>query len=151
MSLIDKTNQKPIDRNKTNYLNVQAYFRLTSKNCTVDIDGLVNVSDEEREAQALYYSLTITLVCLCHLYATVSIIKALTQNEYDGGRYSLVTLCYFTIWDVFLCLFHLYTALLTEVSIIYFPGFDFSNRTSSIISSLRLSGSSSYLLFLKPD
>jgi len=105
----------PYNKSKSNYMNAAAYFRLISTECKIDIESYVTASDPVRESKALYYSLIVTLMCLGHLYATIQIIKNISQNEYDGGRYSLITLCLFTIWDVFLCLFHLYNALTTEV------------------------------------
>jgi len=96
-------------------MNAAAYFRLISEECKIDVEAYVAASDPVRESKALYYSLVVTLMCLGHLYATIQIIKAISQNEYDGSRYSLITLCLFTIWDIFLCLFHLYNALTSEV------------------------------------
>ncbi len=112
-------------------MNVRADFWLKSENCTIDLQSSVFSANAGRESKALYYSLMVTLMCLAHLFATVQVIKNIAQNEHDGGRYSLISLCFLTIWDVFMCLFHLYNALTTEVDyycelgmiLIFFIGF----------------------------
>lgn len=127
-----------------------AYFWLNNTNCSISLNATVAVSDSQRSSQALYYSLMITLVCLCHIYATVQMIKNISQNEHDGGRYSLITLSFFTIWDVFMCLFHLYNALTTQVCYFLEIKCDFV-RTFSIISLHQHFGTLSLLQYLRPD
>lgn len=150
LSFIDTSTDKPYNKTTSNYMNAAAYFRFISEECKIDIESYVTASDPIRESKALYYSLLVTLMCLGHLYATIQIIKSISQNEYDGGRYSLITLCIFTIWDVFLCLLHLYNALTTEVNK-YFLINGLFQRISSITSSPQLFGSLSYLLFSKQE
>ena len=120
-------NDKPYNKTKNNYMNVRADFWLNSDNCTIALQSSVFSTSSKRESKALYYSLMVTLMCLAHLFATVQIIKTIAQNEPDGNRYSLITLCFLTIWDVFMCLFHLYNALTTEDFFHYFitPAFWF--------------------------
>jgi len=128
LSFVDTSDHdKPYNKTKNNYMNVRADFWLNSDDCTIALQSSVFSTNSKRESKALYYSLMVTLMCLGHLFATVQIIKTIAHNESDGNRYSLITLCLLTIWDVFMCLFHLYNALTTEDFFHYFitPAFWF--------------------------
>jgi len=152
LSFVDTSDKdKPYNKTKNDYMNVRADFWLNSDNCTIALQSSVFSANSGRESKALYYSLMVTLMCLAHLFATVQVIKNIAQNEHDGGRYSLISLCFLTIWDVFMCLFHLYNALTTEVRLLNVKNLSNPNRISSIISLRLLSGSLSSHQFSKQD
>lgn len=116
LSFVDSSTNLPYNVFNSSYEDAVAYFWLNSTDCNINVNALVSANDSSRESNALYYAIMVTLICLVHLFGAVQIIKNLTLNETDGIRYSLITLSIFAIWDVFMCLFHLYDALTTEVT-----------------------------------
>lgn len=64
------------------------------------------------------YAIMIVVICVAHLYACIKVSRDIIANESTGNRISLMTLGFFSGWDVFLCLFHLYNALTVDVRLI---------------------------------
>jgi hypothetical protein len=93
---------------------------MTSPDCNLFISLNAAVDDSEAEDQAMEYTIMVTIICVAHLYACIQMIRQISLNETDGARYSLQTFCIFTAWDVFLCIFHFYGALTTEVRFLCF-------------------------------
>jgi len=97
------------------YASAVAYFWLDSPKCHIGISAKVDVLNAAEENKAMSYVVMVTLVCLAHLYGCVQIIRHISLNENDGARYSLITIGIITSWDIFLCFFHFYGALITKV------------------------------------
>ena len=66
--------------------------------------------------QPLYYAFMLTFICVLHIYACIRIVKKVIAEEIEGVRTSIMTLGYFIGWDIFLCAFHFYEALISNVS-----------------------------------
>jgi hypothetical protein len=113
LNFIDVTNgqpfQPPIDSD--NYENIGANININSTNCSVAFSASLAITDTTNQSMAMIYAIFATFICIVHVVACLALIKLISQNDYEGNHFSLITLGIFTCWDVFLCLFNLYIAL----------------------------------------
>lgn len=116
---------QPYDYSQAGFEDIAAYIIIESLNCSIFIEATVAVNDPTVDTQAMYYAIIVTIVCFMHIYACMQLIKNLSIGEVDGSRYSLITLTTFTGWDIYLCFFHFYGALVADVRL---------NKFKSIIS-----------------
>lgn len=112
---MDSTTNTPYQDSSQDYDNAVANFWLRSEECNIAIYVNVAVENSSDETKALEYAIMVTLICVLHIYACMQIVRTIAANEADGNRYSLITMSIFAGWDVFLCLYHFYGALTTEV------------------------------------
>lgn len=113
LNFYDVTNNTPFDQaiNSDNYENIGANISLTSNNCSFSFNATLAIVDTTNENMAMIYAIFATFICIIHVVACLALIKLISQNDYEGNHFSLITLGTFTCWDVFLCLFNLYIAL----------------------------------------
>ncbi len=102
------------------YASTTAVFALNSSDCNFNLTSWVAVTNPVEESRAMQYVMLVTFVCLSHLYGCVQVIRHIALDQVDGVRYSLITIGIITSWDIFLCLFHFYGALITKVTIMVF-------------------------------
>lgn len=107
----------PYQKHLRDYSAAAANFWLKSDDCKINISSFVEVHNAAEDKKAIYYVMMVTLVCLAHLYGCVQVIRHISLNENDGTRYSLVTVVMLTSWDIFVCFFHFYQALIVKVDI----------------------------------
>ena len=92
-----------------------AQFWIDSIDCNIHISSFVEVHNIAEDQKAIFYVMMVTVVCLAHLYGCVQVIRHISVNEIDGTRYSIATIVMLTSWDVFVCFFHFYQALIVKV------------------------------------
>jgi len=63
------------------------------------------------QSDTMKFSMMVTGICVVHLYACIQIIKIIVENEADGKRFSLLSLGFMVIWDIYICLFLLSSSL----------------------------------------
>ena len=130
-----------------------AQFWIDSIDCNIHISSFVEVHNIAEDQKAIFYVMMVTVVCLAHLYGCVQVIRHISVNEIDGTRYSIATIVMLTSWDVFVCFFHFYQALIVKVE--FFWGnkeFNENNyRHHSSTLSLQHFGSLFCRLSLKQD
>jgi hypothetical protein len=79
--------------------------------CNIFLLGSGSADDMGLQSETMKFSMMITAICVIHLYASIQLIKTVVENEPEGKRFSLITLGYLVIWDVYLCLFLLQASL----------------------------------------
>jgi len=130
----------PYQKHLRDYFGAAANFWLNSTDCKISISSFVEVHNAVEDKKAIYYVMMVTLVCLAHLYGCVQVIRHISINENDGTRYSIATIVMITSWDVFVCFFHFYQALIVKTSFQYFitPAFWFFILSSILEARLLL-------------
>jgi len=120
LSFIDSATRAPYKKMSNDYESVYAEFWLNSTNCSISVYAIVAIDSTIKASKAMNYAIMIIVICIAHLYACIKMSKDIIMNEATGNRFSLLTLGFFSGWDVFLCLFHLYSALTVDD---FFPAF----------------------------
>ena len=120
ISLYDTETGLPYQTDYDNdYDNIGAYIKLISHNCELFFESNVSSDDPTVDSQAMFYAILVTVICFTHLYGAMQLVRRISLSEVDGTRYSLITMTIFTSWDIFLCFFHFYGALVADVRILY--------------------------------
>jgi hypothetical protein len=112
---MDSSTNEPYQKTSNDYDTVYANFWLNSTNCSVSVFASVATTSSTDESKSMNYAIMMVLICVANLYACVKISRDIIANESTGNKISLMTLGFFSGWDVFLCLFHLYNALTVNV------------------------------------
>lgn len=120
LQFLDSATNAPYQKTSNDYETVYANFWLNSTNCSVSVFASVATNSSTKESKSMNYAIMIVIICVAHLYACIKISRDIIHNESTGNRISLMTLGFFSGWDVFLCLFHLYNALTVDD---FFPSF----------------------------
>jgi len=120
LSFYDTSIQKPYQKVSNNFKDVQVEVWLESAECQISIYALMLNESVTRGSQPLYYSMTLTFICIMHIYACIKIVKKVIAEEIEGVRTSIMTLGYFIGWDIFLCVFHFWEALTSNDFFQYF-------------------------------
>jgi len=111
LSFINSITQLPAIKSNDVLEDTTAKIWLNSPGCSISFFAQTSTTDAEYESTVMDYSIMMTLLCVCHLYACIHMIRSINNNEASGEGYSLVTLAFLTAWDIFLCFFHLYDAI----------------------------------------
>lgn len=59
------------------------------------------------------------LIAIIHSFACFSLIRKVLENESEGSSFSLISLSFLSIWDMYLCIVHFLLAVRVEVFAIF--------------------------------
>jgi len=56
------------------------------------------------------------IVAIVHSFACFALIKKILENESEGNAFSLISLAFVAIWDMYLCIVNFLLAVKVEVN-----------------------------------
>jgi len=114
ISFYDLSTKQPYQKVSNNYKDIQIELWLESPECQISVSAILLNESVTSGSQPLYYASIMTFICILHIYACIRTVKKVIAEEIEGVRTSIMTLGYFIGWDIFLCAFHFYEALISN-------------------------------------
>lgn len=93
---------------------VPLQFHLTSSDCGFEVKSTLYKDFRDLEKKTINYSVLLTFVAIIHLYSIAKMIKLCLDSPTKASQISLITIGFILIWDTYICLAHLFTALRIE-------------------------------------
>lgn len=96
--------------------NTATTLQLESIDCDIAITMNATSDNSLDKPKVIAYTIIAAVIFLGHLYTCLRIFQKVSLNPSEGSNYSLVSLSFFTAWDIFFCIFNFYSALQIKVS-----------------------------------